>query len=358
MSNYTGMMMNKKRNIYVEILCGIVLVLILGNSYMRNFYDTKKTVTKKMKTYLKEKYKEDFEIYALRSINGGYTAYIIPSNDVNTPKGDDDFYEATVAMRTKSIDFLGQHMFNLHKDLIDTQWRVEVKEKFNSLIGNEIEKRFGKNYLTALEMKLTRDILKKEKFSHTMTEEDIRKILNRNELEISGGIYIFGRVENESDREYYRKQIYEFIQYLKAENMFDYAYIGIAIVDERFLAKDFSKEEFLELYSQDTSKTKEKYREKRRELIKKYNDSYKQTSEEYKQQKLASIRKSDLFGERPIGIDKYTGRNRLLSSGVYGDKYIKSSSGRREWMIESNRIPSNYNLVESINEVQLREERW
>ncbi|MGL4866905.1 MAG: hypothetical protein ACRC3I_11435 [Cetobacterium sp.] len=349
--------MNKKRNIYIEILCAIILILLLGNAYMRNVYDTKKTVTKKMKAYLKEKYKEDFEIYALRPVNGGYSAYIIPSNDVNTPKGDDDFYEATVAMRTKPIYFLGQHMFNLHKGLIDTQWRVEVKEKFNSLIGKEIEKLFGKNYLIALEMKLTRDLLKKEKFSHTMTEEDIQKILTRNEIEISGGIYIFGRVETEEDREYYRKQIYEFIQYLKAENMFDYAYIGIAIVDERFLAKDFSKEEFLELYSQDTSKTKEEYRKKRKELIKKYNDSYEKTSEEYKQQKLANIKKSDLFGERPIGIDKYTGRNMVLGSGIKGEKYIKSRNIKDD-LIKLKRLPKNYNGVETIEDVYFDEEKW
>ncbi|MGL5623357.1 hypothetical protein, partial [Cetobacterium sp.] len=312
--------MNKKRNIYIEILCGIILILLLGNAYMRNVYDTKKTVTKKMKAYLREKYKEDFEIYALRPVNGGYSAYIIPSNDVNTPKGDDDFYEATVAMRTKPIYFLGQHMFNLHKDLIDTQWRVEVKEKFNSLIGKEIEKLFGKNYLTALEMKLTRDLLKKEKFSHTMTEEDIQKILTRNEIEISGGIYIFGRVESEADREYYRKQIYEFIQYLKAENMFDYVSLRMAIVDERVISKEYLNNKKLK---DDLSKlflegTKDNIR---KNVIDTIGENY-TINEKY----ISQINKGIFSGMH--GLNKYPEIKGgiLLSESIYTPKYIKSNA--------------------------------
>ena len=331
--------MNKKRNIYIEILCGIVLILVLGNSYMRNVYDTKKTVTKKMKAYLKEKYKEDFEIYALRPVNGGYSAYIIPSNDVNTPKGDDDFYEATVAMRTKPIYFLGQHIFNLHKDLIDTQWRIEVKEKFNSLIGKEIEKLFGKNYLTALDMKLTRDTLKKEKFSHTMSEEDIRKILNRNEIEISGGIYIFGRVESEADREYYRKQIYEFIQYLKAEGMFDYINITITITDERLLSKEYNDgEDFKKV--RDMKSGFERY-PFINNIMPKYSKDFNRTSQEYKDNLLNSKIKSNLFEEiSKQGIF-------LLHTRIRGDKYIKSRK-----LDEDDRINAKVKLYESIDEVE------
>lgn len=331
--------MNKKRNIYIEILCGIILILLLGNAYMRNVYDTKKTVTKKMKAYLREKYKEDFEIYALRLVNGGYSAYIIPSNDVNTPKGDDDFYEATVAMRTKPIYFLGQHMFNLHKDLIDTQWRVEVKEKFNSLIGKEIEKLFGKNYLTALEMKLTRDLLKKEKFSHTMTEEDIQKILTRNEIEISGGIYIFGRVENEVNREYYRKQIYEFIQYLKAENMFDYVEMTIHIVDERFLTKEAVelniRQQFIENYN--NYKKKEygltTYRENRKKIYSQIGETYIISPENLNQ-----IQKySESLDQKTLFYATLTFIN------IYSEKSIKSNYFLREEEIKK------YDRIEDVS---------
>ena len=328
--------MNKKRNIYIEILCGIILILLLGNAYMRNVYDTKKTVTKKMKAYLREKYKEDFEIYALRLVNGGYSAYIIPSNDVNTPKGDDDFYEATVAMRTKPIYFLGQHMFNLHKDLIDTQWRVEVKEKFNSLIGKEIEKLFGKNYLTALEMKLTRDLLKKEKFSHTMTEEDIQKILTRNEIEISGGIYIFGRVESEADREYYRKQIYEFIQYLKAENMFDYTNIEFYVKDERMLSKGFNeniedKNKIIAEKNFITTKT-------RGLIYQKYEKDFKNTPQKYIDELLNNIIKSNIREE--------TYNVSLLYFRARSKKLVKSRELDKDERI--NAKISDYNTVADI----------
>ncbi|MGL5023951.1 MAG: hypothetical protein ACRC5S_11665 [Cetobacterium sp.] len=331
--------MNKKRNIYIEILCGIILILLLGNAYMRNVYDTKKTVTKKMKAYLREKYKEDFEIYALRPVNGGYSAYIIPSNDVNTPKGDDDFYEATVAMRTKPIYFLGQHMFNLHKDLIDTQWRVEVKEKFNSLIGKEIEKLFGKNYLTALEMKLTRDLLKKEKFSHTMTEEDIQKILTRNEIEISGGIYIFGKVESEEDREYYRKQIYEFIQYLKAENMFDYVNITLSVTDERLLSKEFNQSND-KIILDNMKGGSEKYAYINR-LMPKYSRDFEKTSQEYKDRILNKKIKTNMFE------DLSENAVFLLHSRIRSKKYIKSRK-----LDEDKRFNAKIKLYENVDEVE------
>lgn len=338
MSSYMEKMMNKKKNIYIEILCGIILILILGNSYMRNVYDTKKTVTKKMKAYLKEKYKEDFEIYALRPVSGGYTAYIIPSKDINTPKGNDDFYEATVAMRTKPIYFLGQHMFNLHKDLLDTQWRIEVKEKFNNLIGKEIEKLFGKNYLTALEMKLTRDLLKKEKFSHTMSEADIQEILKRNEIEISGGIYIFGRVENEADREYYRKQIYEFIQYLKAENMFDYLEVTLHVVDERFLTKEAStleiKQKIIDNYKAYTSKKYDlkTYINKRKDIYSEIGENYEIIPErinKFLKNSESSDRKSLFYGS-------------LIFTNIYSEKSIQTN-----YFLKDKKI-KKYDKVEDI----------
>lgn len=334
--------MFKLRNIII-----IILSLFIITGCFRSDEEKRQDKVNKILTHMEKEYGEKFYMsspFGGRGKNDALRIMVKPVRYKGTSKEYDKFYEDYAFIKTdgKTGDGFGT---------------VYLKEGAEEYFKPKLKELFGENIIIAIEPE---GYYEKWNFKEEMNR---RKKVYENYpggrySPLSGGIYIFGRVENEADREYYRKQIYEFIQYLKAENMFDYAYIGIAIVDERFLAKDFSKEEFLELYSQDTSKTKEKYREKRRELIKKYNDSYKQTSEEYKQQKLASIRKSDLFGERPIGIDKYTGRNRLLSSGVYGDKYIKSSSGRREWMIESNRIPSNYNLVESINEVQLREERW
>lgn len=334
--------MRRLRNVFI-----IFLGLFLMTGCLKSEAEKNRGRVNKILTHMEKKYGEKFYMsspFGGRGQNDALRIMVKPERYRGTAKEYDDYYEDYAFIKTDG-------------KIGDAFGTIYLKEGAEEYFKPKLKELFGENVLIA--------IVPEGRYVFVDFKEEMERrsnVYNSNPIgnysPLSGGIYIFGRVENESDREYYRKRIYEFIQYLKAENMFDYAYIGIAIVDERFLAKDFSKEEFLELYSQDTSKTKEEYRKKRKELIKKYNDSYEKTSEEYKQQKLANIRKSDLFGERPIGIDKYTGRNRLLSSGVYGDKYIKSSSGRREWMIESNRIPSNYNLVESISEVQLREERW
>lgn len=323
-----------------KVLWGGLIVFLLFIFILKGV----KSPEKRILEYLKDKYKEEFVIELMGKRNSEVRAEVLPKKYIGTIRQYDSYYSSTVFVPP-------------YGEIGDNYGGVLLKESTNEYFRPKLEELFGKNILLVLTLEGGYD------FPDFKKEMEIRQKQFKERPDgifspLSGGIYIFGRVENEADREYYRKQIYEFIQYLKAENIFDYAYIGIAIVDERFLAKDFSKEEFLEFYSQDTSKTKEEYREKRKELIKKYNDSYKQTSEDYKKQKLASIRKSDLFGERAIGIDKYTGRNKLLSSGVYGDKYIASSSGRREWMAESNRISSDYSRGENIAEIQFREERW
>ena len=58
-------------------------------------------------------------------------------------------------------------------------------------------------------------------------------------LYISGGIYIFGRVENDEDREWYRKQIYEFIQFMKETGTFEYVDLNFTISDEMNFSDEF-----------------------------------------------------------------------------------------------------------------------
>lgn len=334
--------MIKLKNIIIIILS---LFIICG--CFKSDEERRQEKVNKILTYMENKYGEKFYMsspFGGRGTNDDLRIMVKPVRYKGTPKEEDHFYEDYAFIKTNG-------------EVGDGFGTVYLKEGAEEYFKPKLKELFGENILIAIEPK---GYYEKWNFKEEMSR---RKKVYDDYPEgryspLSGGIYIFGRVENEADREHYRKQIYEFIQYLKAEGMFDYAYIGIAIVDERFLAKDFSKEEFLELYSQDTSKTKDEYRKKRRKLIKKYNDSYEKTSEDYKQQKLANIRKSDLFGERPIGIDKYTGRNMILGSGVIGEKYIASSDGRKEWLIEVNYISADYNGIQDISEVCFDQERW
>ena len=63
---------------------------------------------------------------------------------------------------------------------------------------------------------------------------------------ISGGIYNIGRVESDKDREWYRKQIYEFVQFMKQTGTFEYVDLAFYISDERLLSDEFQNNESLQ----------------------------------------------------------------------------------------------------------------
>jgi hypothetical protein len=54
-------------------------------------------------------------------------------------------------------------------------------------------------------------------------------------------IYIFDRIDNEKEKEERRKQIFEFIQYLKVEGLFEYMQLYVKIVDERVLTSSYQE---------------------------------------------------------------------------------------------------------------------
>ena len=127
---------------------------------------------------------------------------------------------------------------------------------------------------------------------------------------ISGGIYIFGRVESDEDREWYRKQIYEFVQFMKQTGTFEYVALTFEIIDERILSSDFSnvKSEF----------EKKVNIAKRRELLSNVNPP---TSQE-KKEKMENLIKSEM--------SDFSGKLLLLYTQIYSEKYIKSNSLDRE----------------------------
>ena len=129
-------------------------------------------------------------------------------------------------------------------------------------------------------------------------------------LPLSGGIYIFGRVESDKDREWYRKQIYEFVQFMKQTGTFEYVALTFEIIDERILSSDFSnvKSEF----------EKKVNIAKRRELLSNVNPP----SSQEKKEKMENLIRSEM--------SDFSGKLLLLYTQIYSEKYIKSNSLDRE----------------------------
>ncbi|MCI6382280.1 MAG: hypothetical protein MR824_07025, partial [Fusobacterium mortiferum] len=145
-------------------------------------------------------------------------------------------------------------------------------------------------------------------------EMKLRKLFEKDStgkyLPLSGGIYIFGRVESDKDREWYRKQIYEFVQFMKQTGTFEYVALTFEIIDERILSSDFSnvKSEF----------EKKVNIAKRRELLSNVNPP----SSQEKKEKMENLIRSEM--------SDFSGKLLLLYTQIYSEKYIKSNSLDRE----------------------------
>ena len=191
----------------------------------------------------------------------------------------------------------------------DTYGKVLLNESANEFYLPKLKELFGENVLPVLDLKGAYD--------STDYEEEMklrRKLFEKDStgkyLPLSGGIYIFGRVESDKDREWYRKQIYEFVQFMKQTGTFEYVALTFEIIDERILSSDFSnvKSEFEKKVNID----------KRRELLSNVNPP----SSQEKKEKMENLIRSEM--------SDFSGKLLLLYTQIYSEKYIKSNSLDRE----------------------------
>ena len=273
-------------------------------------YEAKEALSK----HLIERYGEEFEIgYMGRRSDGEeiwYEAEIYPSKYVGTIKERDKYYieSGTVNVEKgifgEKLGFAG-----------DTYGIVKINESAEEFYEEKLKELFGNNVLQVYDIKFNR-ILEDYSFENIIKvwkEEGVR-------LTIRGGIYIFGRVENDEDREWYRKQIYEFIQFMKETGTFEYVAIAINILDDRVLSKEFQenkelKQELITLGKKLDKNNHELFRIKRRELIKKLPLKLEQ------EVKMEKINKTEIKNSV-----KWSHYNNLLSLPLYSEKYIKANS--------------------------------
>ncbi len=206
----------------------IIIFVILGIFIL--FMTTEKTRTlRALEKNLYKRYGEEFNISALykRKSNSGirYQAeYIYPKSYDGTLKEYDSYYWGKGFVRVEN--------FGLKLIAGDTYGGVLLNESANNFYLPKLKELFGENILPILNIKGA--------YEYT----DFQKEYLRAKKTISGGIYIFGQVESDEDREWYRKQIYEFVQFMKQTGTFEYVELDIMIIDERVLTKEFRENIF------------------------------------------------------------------------------------------------------------------
>ena len=271
-----------------------------------------------LQKHLKERYGEEFVIYGMGKRAGNVrrwyeAAVVYPKSYIGTRKENDSYY-------------WGKGFVELNNGMKggDTYGGVLLNESANKFYGKKLKELFGENYLAIIDVKgpySNRDFEKEMESRRISLEKELGGI----PPEISGGVYIFGRVENDEDREWYRKQIYEFIQFMKETGTFEYVDLGINVIDERELISNPKK--LLENLSNDLSN--DEWRKKRRELMKAGDKEFFSMTQKDIFKKINSINKAEYLEGR-YGV--------LLYAKVYSPKYIKSRNFNDEEIKEYNKV--------------------
>ena len=291
-------------------------------------YEAKEALSK----HLIERYGEEFEIgYMGRRSDGEeiwYEAEIYPSKYVGTIKERDKYYieSGTVNVEKgifgEKLGFVG-----------DTYGIVKINESAEEFYEEKLKELFGDNVLQVYDIKFNR-ILKDYDFKNIIKvwkEEGVR-------LTIRGGIYIFGRVENDEDREWYRKQIYEFIQFMKETGTFEYVDLGITVIDERELIDVTNPRKYIKDLSNNLDK--ETWRKERRRLMKKANDEFYELTKEKIKERINSLNKGKYDDSDYVN---------LLFIHIYSPKYIESKGWNKSNRSELYEEVKKYNVIEDIN---------
>ena len=226
-----------------------------------------------LQKHLKERYGEEFVIYGMGKRAGNVrrwyeAAVVYPKSYIGTRKENDSYY-------------WGKGFVELNDGMKggDTYGGVLLNESANEFYGKKLKELFGENYLAVLDVGGYYEYTDFEK-EMNKRKKSYEKSPNGMFPPISGGIYIFGRVENDKDREWYRKQIYEFIQFMKETGTFEYVALDFNIADERIISKEFEeihlKTELIQLYEEALSnKIKGKiFIEKRKNILDKVGKNY------------------------------------------------------------------------------------
>lgn len=291
-----------------------ITILIFLGIFILFIITERSRAEKALEKNLYKRYGEEFNISALykRKSNSGtrYQAeYIYPKSYDGTLKEYDSYYWGKGFVRVEN--------FGIKLIAGDTYGGVLLNESANEFYEKKLKELFGENILPVLDI------------SGAYEYTDFEKEYSREEKTISGGIYIFGRVENDEDREWYRKQIYEFVQFMKQTGTFEYVDLWIVIADERVLSDEFvnntvDKEKLLSLHNGN----KTEFRKQRAEIMKKYSKSYEETPIENIRERTGNILKSDLYDTNgnAIGLARMTYYNELLVTPIYSPKLIKSKN--------------------------------
>ena len=236
------------KSILIAIFAIIVVALIQNFSdidFIEMFRSGNKMerVRKKFKESLYKQYGKEFVVNRIgtRSYNGRkmWEAQIYPKKYVGTQKEGDSYYQASAGMDMKSFGRLGP---------VGGGWaNVEIKIEAEKFLKPKVKEIFGKRVLIKPEVKYKRKDEDSENFGWKIVSgfdsllTKVKRNPDKHRIELTLYLYIFDRIDSYKEKEKRRKDIFEFVQYLKKEGLFRYLEMGVIFIDERVLAPSYEK---------------------------------------------------------------------------------------------------------------------
>ncbi|MBM7556402.1 hypothetical protein JOC47_001245 [Halanaerobacter jeridensis] len=219
----------------------------------------KEAVRAKIKDYLYEKYGEEFVVDRIgqRRRRGDvfYQARIYPEAIIGTNKWWDDYYYASASVAKKSFGRLGGVGDSYSYVMMNKTGEEYLLPKVKDIFGDRVRLKVDSEIeIWGREDVIVKEYRKRDPSSDGTDsfigykESDFKKAKERvvndpekNRLFLDLDVYIFDRIEDDNEKEKRRKDIFEFVQYLKEEGLFEYLEMRIVFVDERVLANSYDE---------------------------------------------------------------------------------------------------------------------
>lgn len=290
----------------IKTLKKILLVFLCLISIIACGTSKEEKVKTQMETYLREKYGEEFvvDMIGLRSANEEkfYQARIYPKSIIGTPREDDDYYYGSASIDVDAYGKLSKgtgddYSFIKRNDDVENYLLPKVKELF----GDSVRLKVDVKHEVSAELDYEapeEDLLWIGYKSTSLKEmrEDIAKDPKHERMLLSLYIYIFDKIDNEKEKEERRKQLFEFLQYLRSEGVDRFLKIFMVFADNVILAPSFEND----IYSLEDSDDVDK-----RNIEKKLRNEIEKISIDDYIKNIGKIKKSDISVSSEGRLYKY-----------------------------------------------------
>ncbi len=200
----------------------------------------------RMEEALYNKYGEEFVVtnIGLREANGQkfYQARIYPKAIIGTEKEGDNYYYASASIDLKSPN-------KLSDGVGDSYSFIHRNDDVESYLEPKIKEIFGER--TRIKVDVKHEVTGDGSWwggykSSSLKEmrEAVKADPERERIVLELYVYIFDRIETDGELERRRVEVFDFIQYLKKEKLFEYLQMGVIFIDERVLAPSYKEYEY------------------------------------------------------------------------------------------------------------------